>query len=137
MGRQSLVDFVREYSGKGDEIALRHRVGYRMQSWTYRQIAAEANRLPRGLEVRGIGKGDSIILWGENSPEWVIVFFGCVLRGVVVVPIDHGSTPEFVARVARECTAKLMLRSSGVTDIATPVPVIALDALLELTKQRD
>jgi long-chain acyl-CoA synthetase len=137
MGRQSLVEFVREYAGKGEEIAFRHRVGYRMRSWTYAQIAVEANRVARELESRGIGKGDAVLLWAENSPEWVVVFFGCVLRGAVVVPIDHGSTPEFVARVARECTAKLMLRSSGVTDIATPVPVIALDALLELTKQRD
>ena len=137
MGRQSLVEFVREYAGKGEEIAFRHRVGYRMRSWTYAQIAAEANRVARELESRGIGKGDAVLLWAENSPEWVVVFFGCVLRGAVVVPIDHGSTPEFVARVARECTAKLMLRSSGVPDIETAVPMIALDALLELTKQRD
>src|ERR1700677_3812210 len=137
MGRQSLVEFVREYAGKGDEIAFRHRVGYRMRSWTYAQTAAEANRVARELEHRGIGKGDAALLWAENSPEWVAVFFGCVLRGAVVVPIDHGSTPEFVARVARECAAKVMFRSGGVAESATPVPVIALDALLEITKQCD
>ena len=137
MGRQSLVEFVREYAGKGDEIAFRHRVGYRMHSWTYAQTAAEANRVARELEHRGIGKGDAALLWAENSPEWVAVFFGCVLRGAVVVPIDHGSTPEFVARVARECAAKVMFRSGGVAQSATPVPVIALDALLEITKQCD
>jgi long-chain acyl-CoA synthetase len=137
MGRQSLVDFVREYSGKGDEIAFRHRVGYRMQSWTYRRIAVEANRLARELEERGIGKGNSIILWGENSPEWVIAFFGCVLRGVIVVPIDHGSTPEFVARVAQESSAKLMFRSRGLPESAAPIPVMALDSLLEIVKKHD
>src|ERR1700677_2988781 len=137
MGRQSLVEFVREYAGKGDEIAFRHRVGYRMRSWTYAQTAAEANRVARELEHRGIGKGDAALLWAENSPEWVAVFFGCVLRGAVVVPIDHGSTPEFVARVAQECAAKVMFRSGGVAESATPVPVIALDALLEITKQCD
>src|ERR1700723_1517531 len=137
MGRQSLVEFVREYSARGDEIALRHRVGYRMRGWPYAQGAAAANRLARELENRGIGKGDSVLLWAENSPEWVAVFFGCLLRGAVVVPIDHGSTPEFVARVARECAAKVMFRSGGVAESATPVPVIALDALLEITKQWD
>src|SRR6202451_911860 len=122
MGRQSLVEFVREYAGKGDEIAFRHRVGYRMRSWTYAQTAAEANRVARELERRGIGKGDAALLWAENSPEWVAVFFGCVLRG---------------AGVAREVAAKVMLRSGGVAESATPVPVIALDALLEITKQCD
>src|SRR3984957_21160143 len=34
MGRQSLVEFVREYGAQGDEIALRHRVGYRLRSWS-------------------------------------------------------------------------------------------------------
>jgi long-chain acyl-CoA synthetase len=141
MGRQSLVDFVREYAGNGDEIAFRHRVGYRMQGWTYRQIAAEANRVARELEGRGINKGDAVILWGENSPEWVIVFFGCVLCGVVVVPLDHGSTPEFVARVAEESSAKLMFRSRSVgldpPDGATPISFIALDDLHEITKRHD
>ena len=93
---------MREYGGKGDEIAFRQRVGYRMESWTYAQIATAANRAARELEFRGIGKGDAVILWGENSPHWVVAFFGCVLRGAVVVPMDLASTPEFVARVARE-----------------------------------
>jgi long-chain acyl-CoA synthetase len=137
MGRQSLVDFVREYAGNGDEIAFRHRVGYRMQSWTYRQIADEANRVARELQNRGIGKGDSVVLWGENSPEWIIIFFGCILRGAVIVPIDHGSTPEFVARVAQESSAKLMFRSRGLPESAAPIPSIVLDSLLEIVKQRD
>jgi long-chain acyl-CoA synthetase len=137
MGRQSLVEFVREYGARGDEIAMRHRVGYRMRGWTYAQVAAAANRLARELENRGIGKGDSVLLWAENSPEWVAAFFGCVLRGAVVVPIDHGSTPGFVARVARECSAKLMFGSSGTAESAARIPVIALDALLEITKHLD
>jgi long-chain acyl-CoA synthetase len=137
MGRQSLVDFVREYAGNGDEIAFRHRVGYRMQGWTYRQIAAEANRVARELEDRGINKGDAVILWGENSPEWVIVFFGCVLRGAVVVPIDHGSAPEFVTRVAQESSAKLIVRSRGLPEGVLPESSITLDALLEITKRHD
>ena len=35
------------------------------------------------------------MLWGENSAEWIGVFFGCLLRGVIVVPLDAAGTPEF------------------------------------------
>jgi long-chain acyl-CoA synthetase len=132
-----VVEFLREYAGKGDEVAFRRRVGYRMESWTYAEIAAAANRVARELEFRGIGKGDSAIVWGENSPQWVLAFFGCVLRGVIVVPMDLGSTPEFVARVARDTRAKLLFRSRDAAAGAYAIPAIELESLPELIEQRD
>jgi long-chain acyl-CoA synthetase len=72
---QSLVDFVAQYAARGNEIAVRYRRGYRMESWTYARIAEEANCVARELESRGINKGDAVLLWGENSPEWIVVFF--------------------------------------------------------------
>ena len=89
---ESLVDFVVRYAANGDEVAVRYRRGYRMETWTYARIALEANRVARELEFRNIRKGDAVLLWGENSPEWIISFFGCLLRGAVAVPIDPGST---------------------------------------------
>jgi long-chain acyl-CoA synthetase len=138
VSRQSLIEFVREYAGKGDEVAFRQRVGYRMESWTYAEIAAAANRVARELESRGIGPGDSAVVWGENSPEWVVAFFGCVLRGVIVVPMDLGSTPEFVARVTRDTKAKLIFRSrDAAAGVTADAPAIELESLSEITKQRD
>jgi long-chain acyl-CoA synthetase len=135
--RQSLVEFFSEYAGYGSEIALRCRRGYRMESWTYEQIAAGANRAARELEAQGLGKGDAVLIWGENSPEWIVAFFGCLLRGAVAVPIDHGSTAEFVSRVARESKAKLIFRSQGLQESGTPIPTIVLNSLFEKTAQRD
>ncbi|MGA7840602.1 MAG: AMP-binding protein, partial [Candidatus Acidiferrales bacterium] len=105
---QSLVDFVARYAARGNEVAMRYRRGHRMETWTYARIAERANCVARELEFRGIGKGDAVLLWGENSPEWIVAFFGCLLRGAVTVPIDHGSTAGFAARVAREVNAKLV-----------------------------
>src|ERR1700679_4353184 len=110
----SLIEFFAKYAAHGNEVAVRHRRGYRMETWSYAQIAGGANRLARELEFRGIGKGDAVLLWGENSPEWIISFFGCLLRGAVTVPIDHGSTAEFASRVAREVGAQLIFRHRGV-----------------------
>jgi long-chain acyl-CoA synthetase len=134
---QSLLDFVAQYAARGNEIAVRYRRGYRMETWTYAQIAQRANRVARELEFRGIGKGDAVVLWGENSPEWISAFFGCLLRGAVTVPIDHGSTAEFAARVAREVNAKLIFRSRMLPDFGLPENPIILESLAELTAQRD
>jgi long-chain acyl-CoA synthetase len=134
---QSLVDFVAQYAARGNEIAVRYRRGYRMETWTYAQIAEQANCIARELESRGIGKGDAVLLWGENSPEWIMAFFGCLLRGAVTVPIDHGSTAEFAARVAREVNAKLIFHGRALADARLPENSIILESLSELTAHGD
>jgi long-chain acyl-CoA synthetase len=134
---QSLLDFVAQYAARGNEVAVRYRRGYRMETWTYAQIAEQANCVARELESRGIGKGDAVLLWGENSPEWIMAFFGCLLRGAVSVPMDHGSTAEFAARVAREVNAKLAFRSRALTDAGLAKNSIILESLSERTEQRD
>ncbi len=44
-------------------------------------------------------KGDKVLVWGENRPEWIVCYWGCLLLGVVVVPIDYRSSPAFASRV--------------------------------------
>jgi len=134
---QSLVDFVEKYAANGNEVAVRHRRGYRMETWSYARIVQGATLLARELEFRGIGKGDAVLLWGENSPEWIITFFACLLRGAVIVPLDHGSTVEFVSRIAREVNAKLIFRSRTLTDTDLPIHAVVLESVSELTAARD
>jgi long-chain acyl-CoA synthetase len=134
---ESLVEFISKYAEHGDEAALRHRRGYRMETWSYGRVAQEAYRLARELELRGIGKGDAVLLWGENSPEWIVAFFGCLLRGVVSVPLDHGCTAEFASRIGREVNAQLIIRSRALPDLDLPILPIVLESLSELTAQHE
>ena len=134
---QSLAEFVSRYAAQGDETALRQQRGYRMESFSYRWIADEANRLARELEGRNIRKGDAVLLWGENSAEWLVVFLGCLLCGAVIVPIDHASTPAFASRVAQEVNAKVVFRYRSLEQFALPVPSIVFESLFELLTERD
>ena len=133
---ESLLNFVQTYAAHGDEIAVRQRRGYRMESWTYARIVAEANRVARELEARGIAKGDAVLLWGENSAEWITVFLGCLLRGAVIVPIDHASPMEFACRVAQEVNAKLVFQSRVHKECLT-TPSLALESVSAVTAQHD
>ena len=136
MPSESLLSFVEKYARNGREVALRQRRGYRMESWTYARVGAQANRVARELEVRGLGKGDAALLWGYNSAEWICAFLGCVLRGVVVVPIDHGSTLEFAERVAREVKAKLTFRAQAHPEVGS-IPSLSFESLAEAISSRD
>jgi len=98
--------------------------------WSYARVAAAAHRTARELERRGIGKGERVILQGENCAEWVAAFWGCVLRGCVVVPLDRGSASDFVCRVQEQVTARLLV--AGVEARARSrlkIPVLALEEL--------
>src|SRR5205823_6375170 len=94
-----------------DQCAYVQSRGYRKERWSYRQVAERASQFARELESRAIGKEDRILIWGPNSAEWVSVFFGCVLRGVVAVPIDNISTTEFARKVFDQVSAKLIVCS--------------------------
>ncbi|MGB0104398.1 MAG: AMP-binding protein, partial [Candidatus Sulfotelmatobacter sp.] len=109
---ESLAEFfLTNFQAHRDERAYGQRCGYRMKWFSYGQVSEMALLFARDLEVRGIGKGDRVMLWGENRAEWVAAFFGCALRGVVVVPMDDGASPEFAERVAGQVGAKLWVCS--------------------------
>lgn len=40
-----------------------------------------------------------MILWAENRPEWIAAFWGCLLNGVVVVPVDYRASVELLERI--------------------------------------
>jgi long-chain acyl-CoA synthetase len=93
------------------ERAYGQRRGYRMEWFTYGQVLEMAAWFAQELERRGIGKGERVMLWGENSAEWVAAFFGCALRGVVAVPMDDAASSDFAGRVARQVEARLWVCS--------------------------
>src|SRR5271169_1419154 len=109
---ESLAEFFSaNFQAHRPERAYGQRCGYRMEWFTYGQILELASAFARELEARQIGKGDRVMLWGENCAEWVAAFFGCALRGAVVVPMDNGASTGFAARVFRQVDAKLLVSS--------------------------
>src|SRR5438067_11419329 len=109
MERRSLLEYFDNFLRLGRESAYIQRRGYRSVRWTYRQVAETAFQFARELAKRGIGKGDCVLLWGPNSAEWVASFLGCVVRGVIVVPMDDAAAPDFALRVYQQVNAKLLV----------------------------
>ncbi len=83
-----------------------HR-GNRRRATTYAEIARLAGRFAALLAARGIGPGDRVLLWAENSAEWIAAFYGIMLRGALAVPLDAFGTAEFAARVAADVRPRL------------------------------
>ncbi len=95
----TLLDDLRRF---GHQKAIIRYVGNRRRVTTYAEIASQAGRFATLLANRNIGPGDRVVLWAENSAEWIAAFYGCILRGALAVPLDAYGTPEFAARVASD-----------------------------------
>ncbi len=128
--RTTVASYLDDFLSRGNETAFAHTHGLRVKRWSYSQIAKTALRFARELEARGIAKGDRVLLWARNSPEWVSAFFGCLLRGVIAVPLDLQSEPGFVKRVQEQVEAKLALCDVTTSrSVEQSLPVIELDEL--------
>jgi long-chain acyl-CoA synthetase len=128
---QSLAEFAQVHWSLGGETAFVSRRGFRTLRWSYRQTAELTFRVARELETRDIGKGDRVMLWGDNCAEWVAAFFGIMLRGAVAVPMDKIAAPDFAQRVAADVDAKLIVCSSALAEHATGRPNLELENLSE------
>jgi len=133
MARASILEYLDNFHRHAGETAYVFRRGYRVQRWKYSDVLSNAYRFAHALEARGISKGDKVLVWGENCAEWVVAFFGCLLRGAVVVPIDKIATADFAARVADQVDAELCV---GSTRHCVPgIAYLELESLREMLEE--
>ncbi|HMF98005.1 MAG TPA: AMP-binding protein, partial [Vicinamibacterales bacterium] len=130
MVRDTLIDFFGDLT-RARGVFLVHDDGFRSKSFSYADVVRAARGFAATLHDRGVRKGDAVAFWSENRPEWIVAFWGCLLRGVVVVPIDYRASPDFLARVTRIVAAKLVLIGQDVPPLRTPIqaPTLKLHEL--------
>ena len=108
MPRNTLLDFFHDFAELPAEFLV-YDDGFHSRTYRYNEIGTKARAFAARLRVAGIGKDDKIILYGENRPEWIVALWGCLLEGVIAVPIDYRSSPEFVQRIDQIVNARAIL----------------------------
>ncbi|HLH21051.1 MAG TPA: AMP-binding protein [Chloroflexota bacterium] len=134
----------------GARPALALRDPARGFSWTFDETVAFAAGVARWLRVQGVERGDRVVLWGPNEPAWGGTFFGALLVGAVVVPLDARGAPDFAARVTERTRPRLQVLGAAQPPVAgvpavrfadlpplerglePPAPVAAPDDLAEI-----
>ncbi len=106
--RPHLATLVADFRRYEQQIAVVTHRGNRRFSSTYGQLAELSARCAHAFDQLGLQPGDRVLLWGNNSAEWVAAFFGCILRGIVAVPLDPAGSLEFARRVVAEVRPRLL-----------------------------
>ncbi|HTC87482.1 MAG TPA: AMP-binding protein, partial [Bryobacteraceae bacterium] len=121
MPRDTLLDFFHDFAALNDEFLI-YDDGFQARHYRYRDIAERARAFAARLREAGIGRDDKVILYGENRPEWIVALWGCLLEGVIAVPIDYRSSREFVERVQTIVAARMVLTGDEAGMYDGPAP---------------
>ena len=86
----TLIDLLKETTAKfPDSVALEGDVeGRGRVTLTRRQLCGKAAALARELIDAGVKPGDFVALLALNQPEWGVGYYGALLAGGVLVPLD-------------------------------------------------
>lgn len=104
---QTLNDLLETSANRfGDSPALLIKPGIRVRCWSYRELWEASGNVAAYLHGKGIAKGDRVVIWAPNRPEWVVALFGCLRLGAIAVPFDIRSAPEFVTGVLGQTEPK-------------------------------
>src|SRR6185503_11513479 len=119
--RETLIDFFDDLSSARGPFFV-HDDGLRTRSFSYQEIGRRSRGFAARLHEAGLRKGDKVVFFSENRPEWIVAFWGCLLNGIVVVPIDYRSAPDLLIRVCRIVSAKLILIGQDVPAVRDASP---------------
>ncbi len=87
----------REYS---DRVASEREVGGSgLRSFTYEEFGRRSRGVAQKLLDLGVRPGSRVGILSDNRPEWGIAFFGVLLAGGVVVPLDIRLKPAEIANI--------------------------------------
>jgi fatty-acyl-CoA synthase len=74
---------------------------------SYRRLAEEVNRLAGYLEHLGVSKGDRILLYMQNCPQFVVAYYAILRANAVVVPINPMNVTEELRYYMQDSEAKV------------------------------
>ncbi|MYL28815.1 long-chain-fatty-acid--CoA ligase [Halobacillus halophilus] len=78
-------------------------------SLTYNQLNHRVNRLSRGLQSLGVGKGDKVAYLAPNSTEMLEGFYGVFQLGAVMTPLNTRLQPADYQFILTHSESKVLL----------------------------
>lgn len=128
--RENLASLVETFRSHAGETAVVSHVGVRRYRTTYGELGELAGRFAAELRRRGIAPGERVVLVGANSAAWMGAFFGCLLRGVLAVPLDAAGSRDFLLRVVEDVRPKLIVGDRVLlAGLATGVPILEVSGM--------
>ncbi len=110
----TLSSYILQMGQQKGQTAFIEQGVYRSHEFSYGRVVERALAFSDCLHFRKLGaevgcEPPRVILWAAPGARWAMAFYGCILAGTIVVPVDSGFSPEFLVRVARQSQASLLI----------------------------
>lgn len=99
---------------------------FRDETWTYEMIAAESERIARGMAARGVKPGDRVAIHMMNKPEFVLAYYACFRLGAIAAPLRTAFTFTELAPILRRLAPALYIGDAGLYENVAPVSMSVL-----------
>jgi long-chain acyl-CoA synthetase len=106
----TVADWLRRNAAEnGDEVALRRMRpdGTGLEEWTWAEIGDRSARLAAAFTRLGLGRGERMLLFLRNRPEFHVADLGALLAGGTPLSIYNSSAPEQVAQLAGHSRSRI------------------------------
>lgn len=80
---------------------------------TWGELDAEVEAVAAGLQARGVGAGDRVMIQLQNQPEFVVGQLAAWRIGAVIVPVSPMYKPREVRKLLSDCEAVALLTARG------------------------
>lgn len=82
---------------------------YLGEKFSYAQLQEHIERFATGLTELDVKKGDRVIIYTTNSPQWIIAFFAIQIVGATAVPISPIYTSHELEYMANDAGAETVV----------------------------
>jgi acetyl-CoA synthetase len=93
---------------------------------SYAELHSQVNRLAGALKIRGIGKGDRVIVYMPMIVELPIAMLACARIGAIHCVVFAGFSAEALANRIKNCNAKAVITADGSFRAGKVIPLKAI-----------
>ncbi len=124
----TLTSYIQQMARLQKQTAFIEQGVYRSREYSYGLVVERARAFAGWLRSKQFcseagGEAPRVVLWAVPGARWAMAFYGCVLAGVTVVPVDAGFSPEFLRRIADRSRASLLITARTLQDGREPQTV--------------
>ena len=78
-------------------------------TWSYDDLRSQVARQAQALRLAGVQPGDRVMTQAEKSPEFLLLYLGCLHAGAVFVPLNTAYTEPELRHFALDCEPRLLV----------------------------
>ena len=88
---------------------------YKDNEYTYNQFLQQTQCYADAFSAKA--KPSKVLIYAENSDQWIFAFYGGIRTGAILVPVDALSTTKELAYILQDCKPECVFTEPGKIDI--------------------